>query len=122
MTTGDNANLVKTSNQFNCEFCNYNTSRKYNLNLHLQSERHKNNTNNNDDNVILAKTIKKYECQNCSKIFNDRAGIWRHKKKCNKSEEQDTTKNETNFDKELIMMLIKQNAELMEIVKNGTPL
>jgi len=125
MTTGDNANLVKTSNQFNCEFCNYNTSRKYNLNLHLQSERHKNNTNNNDDNVILAKTIKKYECQNCSKIFNDRAGIWRHKKKCNKPEEQETTKNDTIFDKELIMMLIKENSELknlvIKVLENNTP-
>ena len=124
MTTDDNANLAKFSKSFNCEICNYITSRKYNLNVHLQSERHKNNANNNDNNGILAKTIKKYQCQNCSKIFNDRAGLWRHNKKCNQKQQnetkQETTKNEINFDKELIMMLIKQNAELMEIVKNGT--
>ena len=115
MTTIDNANLVKNSKQFNCDFCNYTTSRKYNLNLHLQSKRHKNNANNNDDNVILAKTSKKYECQNCYKLFNDRAGLWRHKQKCNKFEEQETTKKLTELDKdELIITLLKQNAELIK--------
>ena len=115
MTTFDNAKLVKISKQFNCDFCNYTTSRKYNLNLHLQSKRHKNNANNNDDNVILAKTSKKYECQNCYKLFNDRAGLWRHKQKCNKSEQHETTKKLTELDKdELIITLLKQNAELIK--------
>jgi len=115
MTTNDNDFLAKISNNFCCIFCDYTTSRKYNFNIHLQSERHKNNTNNNDDNVILAKTSKKYECQNCSKIFNDRAGLWRHKKKCNKPEEQETTKKLTELDKdELIITLLKQNAELIK--------
>jgi len=122
MTTNDNDYLVKTSNGFCCEFCDYTTSRKYNLSIHLQSERHKNNVNDNTNNVILAKTSKKYGCQNCGKEYNDRAGLWRHKKKCNienLSTNDEPTKNEINFDKELIIMLIKQNAELMEIVKNG---
>ena len=123
MTTNDNADLAKLSNNFCCKFCDYNTSRKYNYNLHLTSERHKNNANNNFNNGFLAKTSKHYECQNCSKMFNDRAGLWRHKKKCNqKSEEskQETNKNDINFDKDLIIMLINQNKELLEIVKNGT--
>jgi len=116
MTTFDNANLVKISKQFNCDFCNYTTSRKHNLILHLQSERHKNNANNNDDNANLVKISKKYECQNCYKIFNDRAGLWRHKKKCNQEESKhEPTKKLTELDKDdLIITLLKQNAELIK--------
>jgi hypothetical protein len=122
MTTDDNANLVKTSNKFYCECCDYNTSRKFNFNIHLQSERHKNNANNS----FLAKTSKNYECQNCSKIFNDRSGLWRHKQKCNQEKEKD---DETQVplgptDKELIMLLIKENSELknlvIKVLENGT--
>ena len=79
MTTIDNIFLAKTSNKFYCECCDYNTSRKYNFNIHLNSKRHKNNKNENNSNSAK---ISKYECQNCAKSFNDRAGLWRHKKKC----------------------------------------
>jgi len=127
MTTINNDILANSSNTFCCELCNYTTERKYNFNLHLQSNRHKNNEIDNDNNGFLAKTSKQYECLNCNKIFNERAGLWRHKKKCNKLE----TKNEEPTDKQLIMMLIKENSELrkeqsdikeliLEIVKNGT--
>ena len=120
MATNDNENLAKFSKQFYCEVCDYTTSRKYNLNIHLQSERHKNNANDNDNNSILAKTSKKYECQNCSKIFNDRAGLWRHNKKCN-IEKSSTTDQIT--DKELMMAIIKDNSELknmiLKVIENG---
>jgi len=80
MTTIDNAKLAEISTGFHCKYCDYNTSRKHNFNIHLQSIRHKNNANDNENNGFLAKTSKTYECQKCSKIFNDRAGLWRHKK------------------------------------------
>jgi len=61
-----------------------------------------------------------FVCNNCNKIYKDRSGLWRHNKKC-------FVENELDKD-ELIIMLIKQNAEMiknqqditMEIVKNGT--
>jgi len=65
-------------------------------------------------------------CQNCSKIFNDRSGLWRHKQKCNQEKEKD---DETQVpfgptDKELIMLLIKENSELknlvIKVLENGT--
>ena len=114
MTTDDNAKLAEISNIFYCEFCDYKTSRKYNLNIHLQSERHKNNTNNNNNNDFLAKISKKHQCQNCNKIYNDRAGLWRHKKKCD-SNCLESNKKLTELDKdELIITLLKQNAELIK--------
>ena len=114
MTTNDNVNLAETSSFFYCENCDYKTSRKYNFNIHLQTERHKNNAINNDNNVFLAKTSKEYKCQICVKTFNDRAGLWRHKKKCNCTNVCETKKL-TELDKdELIITLLKQNAELIK--------
>jgi protein-arginine kinase activator protein McsA len=84
MTTFDNEFLVKTSNKFVCKYCNYVTSRKYNIELHNQSKKHKNAVLTTFDNDFLVKTSKQYECQYCDKSFNDRAGLWRHKKKCTK--------------------------------------
>lgn len=139
MTTANNDFLGKTSNIFYCKYCDYTTCRKYNFNLHINSDKHKNNVLNNENNGFLAKKNKTYECQNCHKSFNDRAGLWRHTKKCDSSCDihSDADQNKINgIDKdELIMMLLKQNAELikgqqefmkgqqevtMELVKNGT--
>jgi hypothetical protein len=124
MTTDDNDFFSKISNSFYCNCCAYTTLRKYNFNLHINSIRHKNNTNNNENNGKLAKTSKTYNCENCNKKFNDRAGIWRHKKKCEtKISSIISDKNEPS-DKELIMMLLKENAELktmmMKVIENGT--
>jgi len=74
-------------------------------------------------------------CQNCNKEYKDNSGLWRHKNKgvCVKTckiddnannYEQENTNFETKTDKEIIMMLIKDNNELknmmMEVIKNGT--
>ena len=81
MTTDDNKNLVKLSNVFHCEICNHTTSRKYNLDLHFESKKHKNNLLTTKNNESLVKTSKNLICLKCDKEFNDRAGLWRHKKK-----------------------------------------
>ena len=67
-----------------------------------------------------------YACENCNKEYKERTGLWRHKKKCTiqntiieKEEKSETNVSQDN-DKELIMMLIKQNTEMLEIIKNGT--
>ena len=133
MTTNDNEKLAKTSKQFHCEFCNYTTCKKFNMNIHNESIKHKNNVLTTANNESLAKTSKKCICLNCDKEFSDRAGLWRHKKKCNDVSENhiiDTIPDEIT-DKELIIMLIKQNTELakessefksmmMKVMENGT--
>jgi hypothetical protein len=114
MTTDDNDFLAKTSNVFQCDICDYITERKYNFNLHLQSKRHKNNAIDNENNGFLAKASK-YDCKKCNKVFNDRAGLWRHKKKCYNEEPITENKKLSELDKdELIITLLKQNAELIK--------
>jgi hypothetical protein len=103
--------------------------------LHLESTKHKINVLNNGNNVLLAKNSKIYTCVNCKKTYNDRAGLWRHKKKCaghQQNEKQDKEdkegKEKTNsIDKdELILLLLKQNSEIIkehsEIIKENSEL
>jgi hypothetical protein len=126
MTTIDNDSLVKVSTEFKCDVCNYTTRRKYNLDLHLNSTKHKNNVSTTNHNEPLVIVSKNYHCQNCAKEFNDRAGLWRHKKKCNIVEphEESCLKNNTSDKDELINYLMKENQEfknlILEIVKKDT--
>ena len=126
MTTDDNTKSAKISCRFYCELCDFGTCKKYNYEVHLESTKHKNNgltTNNNKNKQQISKNI--IHCLICEKIFNDRAGLWRHKKKCTIVSEEKTVKiNDDPSEKELIMLLIKENCELknmmMEVIKTGT--
>ena len=54
MTTTDNEFLVEISTNYHCDICHYNTSRKYNLEIHLNSIKHKNRlltTKNNKERM-----------------------------------------------------------------------
>jgi hypothetical protein len=112
-------NIETNETTYCCKYCNYNTYRKYNFDLHLNSTKHKNNACDNSNNGFLAKTSKKYACENCDKEYNDRAGLWRHKKKCNThNETHGNNDNSKLIDKdELIIQLLKQNTKLMEILE-----
>ena len=131
----------KQAKCYSCEQCDYITCRKSNFNNHIKSIKHKNNADNDfvaysatPDNAILSNnSTKQYQCEICLKIFSDRSGLWRHKKKCSNIEQNDTDINESDtcqntilidtqnipkasdlFDKDLIIMLIKQNSELIK--------
>ena len=111
MTTNDNIFLGKLCSKYYCEFCDYGTSKKSSYENHCDSKRHKNNILATNDNEIKPKLCSKiYECQNCEKVFNDRAGLWRHKKKCTPEMIIDGINIK---DKDaLVFHLIKQNGDL----------
>ena len=114
MTTNDNEILAKTSNKFYCENCDYGTCKKFNFDLHLDSKKHKNNALTTKNNELAAKTsTKKYSCEICEKCFNDRAGLWRHKQKCNIPQNSNKS---PEISQELILTIIKQNSELQQTV------
>jgi hypothetical protein len=64
-----------------------------------------------DANYAQIMLNQKYSCETCNRGYSSRNGLWKHKKSC------------SNIDKELIMMLLKQNAQLIEhnseLVKHG---
>jgi hypothetical protein len=120
MATFSNEKLVKTSNFFECKLCDYNTSRKYNYILHIETIKHKNNVLATFSNEKLVKTSKKFHCEVCSKEFNDRSGLWRHNKKCsNESNELLHLKQElANEEKQqqLVEYLLKENSEFKQLM------
>ena len=120
--------LEKTSPKFFCEKCDFKCFTNTDWNRHIARAKHIKTTNNNDINLENFKP--KYVCVNCEKEYNDRAGLWRHKKKCPK-EVSETNKEVDISDKNLIITLIQQNQELqkqnnelqkqmLEVIKNGT--
>jgi hypothetical protein len=123
--------VAKLCSEFHCEKCDYNTCKKSSFEKHCESKKHKNNELTTINNGLVAKSCseKKYICEKCVKTFCDRAGLWRHKKKCDNIS---NINNDESIDKDqLILMLIKQNSELiketsefknmmMEVIKNGT--
>ena len=144
MTTINNVLDAKLCSEFYCDICDYTTSKKSSFDKHVESKKHKNNALTTINNGKSC-SEKKYMCEKCVKTFCDRAGLWRHKKKCNQEQntiiddESDKILDFDSIDKDqLILMLIKQNSELikdtsefknimmeqqnmmMEVIKNGT--
>ena len=95
---------------YECKNCDFITCKKTDYNRHILTQKHKNNISTTDNNE---KNEKKNICDNCYKSFNDRAGLWRHKKKCNITIVRESN-NETIDKDQLILMLIKQNADLIK--------
>jgi hypothetical protein len=118
-----------------CNCCDYNTCNKFDYEKHMQTIKHKSNFMAINGNILSQKSqtnedTKLFTCQPCNKSYKDYSGLWKHKKKCCtekakeliKTKEPEKTKEPT--DKELIMMLIKENSELktmvIKVLENGT--
>jgi hypothetical protein len=123
MTTNDNNSLGKLCFKFYCEKCDYGTCKKSSFTNHTDSKRHKNNVLTTNNNKLGAKTsTPTLMCSICDKTFNDRAGLWRHKKKCTiKNNEEDKSEENGYYeginikDKDaLVLHLLKQNSELQK--------
>jgi hypothetical protein len=122
MIVNDSVLEPKSSNVLVCECCHYITCRKSQLVRHLSTTKHKNGSKMvGNDSDLEPKSSKLYYC-NCGKSYKYDSGYYRHKKSCTfeKATTEDLQLSNISSDKELIMMLVKQNTELMEIVKNGT--
>ena len=114
----------KTPPVFACEFCDFKCSHKGDWNKHIIRPKHIANVAGNVQEI--KKPQKPLSCE-CGKIYKTNAGLWKHKKICDNI---NLNKNDIK-ESELVMMLLKQNSELikeqadikeiiLEIVKNGT--
>ena len=99
--------------KFYCESCDYGCCKKSSWNQHLMTAKHSKAKNG------LMPANKIYACENCDMTFKHQSSYCRHKKKC--IIDKNTSINENNIlDKELFIMLVKQNTELMELLKNNS--
>jgi len=110
-----------------CELCNYNTCYSKDLKKHLLTKKH---MEMSGSPLEITKVL---ICEICNKNFKTNSGFWKHKNKgcINKCLESKQDTKDSVTDKDLIIMLLKQNSELikeqsdikniiLEIVKNGT--
>jgi len=93
-----------------CETCCFYTNNKNDYRRHMSTSKHKNDG-------ILNKT-QSHICEICSKSFNDRSGLWRHKKKCNdEPTNNDPINASTTLDNQsLLIELLKQNQEFKDLI------
>jgi hypothetical protein len=94
-----------------CIECDFKCCKNVDWERHITTAKHKNRTNLN---ILEQKNAKKrHSCKYCGKTYNARNSLWYHQKKCvidNYTEKDEPT------DKDLIMMLIKENSELKNMV------
>jgi hypothetical protein len=114
METLGNQIMPKLCPNYNCEICDYNTSKKSSYDNHNLSAKHikrlKNHEMETHGNQIMPKLCsKQYTCENCNREFKNRSGLWKHNKICLKNENIDL-KDKDN----LIIQLLKQNGELQK--------
>jgi hypothetical protein len=116
MKQNETKKVPKSTNIFTCTICDYTTSRKSHYERHILTPKHQNETNETN---LGTKSTKKYQCL-CGKLYNSRTTLWRHKHIC-KSEIENCNNelNEINDindinDKNLILLLIKQNSDLIK--------
>lgn len=87
---------------FVCEKCDFECSKKGDYNRHLSTAKH---TKKHLETKITSFTSNQFVCE-CGKEYQTRAGLFKHKKKCNYEEK--------DFDKDTIKILLKENREMKE--------
>jgi hypothetical protein len=126
----------QNSPKYCCDNCDIKTNNKKDFEKHLTTSKHKNNvlvnsqlTNVNDSlTQISPNIICDYICKKCNKEYKSRVGLWKHKKICqttvdeNSDENADENTDITDLnniditDSNIIIQLIKQNDEFKHIL------
>jgi hypothetical protein len=113
-----NSKITKVATVFSCKFCDYNTERKSSYDKHLDTEKH-------NDNKKVAKVANNFICK-CGNNYKYSSGYSRHLKICTyilNNEPINDAEKELS-DKDLIMLLIKENSEIknmmLKVIETGT--
>ena len=132
MMQNDTSKTPKNAKNFSCELCDFKCSKLCDWERHITRPKHLNNVNmiQNDTTKTPknAENMNEYICE-CGNIYKHHSGLWRHKskgtclhKKCDVVEKE--IKHHEPTDKELIMMLIKENSDfksmMIKMLENGT--
>jgi hypothetical protein len=107
----------KSSKNYYCKNCNYNTSRKSQYERHLITQKHK-----YLQNTDAEPSKKKYICE-CGREYKYRQSLYNHRKTC-KGEKKETAiiDNEENIDyKTMFLEIINENKELRKTISEMIP-
>ena len=100
-----------------CECCDYTARDAYDYEKHLATQKHSRLTNATKNREKSGDEDSTFICK-CGKNYKHTSSLYKHKKDCDFLESKDESKDEK--ENALIMMLVKQNSELLEVIKNGT--
>jgi hypothetical protein len=129
---------LKVAQNFCCNLCDYNTSKKYNYDKHIITTKHLSNVAGNQifpkKVAKVAKVAKEssiFTCNSCGIQYITNSGLWKHRQKCNMPSK--ITLTDTNIESinniepelskndNLIQYLLKENSDfknlIMELVK-----
>jgi hypothetical protein len=116
----DSKKSKKISQKYSCDICDYVTSKKTDYEKHIGTSKHLKRTemivNGSEKSLKVAKL---YTCD-CGNIYKYDSGYYRHKKICNKeNNENNKENNENNEEKDvdkLVNYLMKENAEFKQLL------
>ena len=94
--------------KYGCELCDYYTSNKKDYDRHLLTSKHKKHADGSIEEINKSQI---YNCV-CGKVCKTHGGIWKHKQKCNKinnDETNDSFQKNVNEKSEVIDLLLKEN-------------
>ena len=108
----------KSRDDFYCEVCDVSMVSNKDYVRHLSTRKHISNTSATDF------SNPKHICEICNKTYNDRSGLWRHKKKCkplpvlqNEFRPHPPSSSSFMITPEFILEVIKQNHEQMQEIR-----
>jgi hypothetical protein len=96
--------MPKNADYFLCEKCDFICVKRSNWNAHIKTKKHL-------CTGWKSKETLAFECKCGHKCYTN-SGLWKHKKKCIPKIQSEIN----DFDKDLIMVLIKENAELKHLI------
>lgn len=108
----------KNSKTYSCDVCSFYSNNKNDLTRHCSTRKHKNN-------IVTIETFETdsinqlHYCDTCDKVYGERSGLWRHKKKCMKKEDNPPISTDAILEivkqnQEFKNLLIEQNTKIME--------
>jgi len=111
----------KNSKTYHCELCDFDTCNSTGYDRHLSTRKHQTRTGLTN---FAQKSSEQFICNTCNKCYKARNSLWYHQQKCTPIIATKDASNNYIIDTELVMLLIKENSELknmmMEVIKNGT--
>ena len=123
MATKYSENSEKVPQNFYCKMCDYTCFKKQYYIQHNNTQKHKIACGNNvADSGNDTENDNKCICS-CGKQYEDRSGLWRHKKICNYINNSENSKIENNIENnnniispELVMNVLQQNNNLHQLL------
>ena len=119
MSTGK---TPKNTKKFYCEKCDFGCNRFAEYKRHLDTRKHKSTENQQNQQEKHQKTPNNYVCE-CGKIYKERTGLWKHKKTCDYTEPEETSKiTKTSEDdvsvKDVMVMMMEDRKQMMDLMKH----